>query len=357
MWVGLSLAVAIDSLSAERLLQAELFAGGGEKLAPTSVKTLRLDGPFGVNFDKAGNAYVVEMTGNRVLKIDGQGSVAILAGNGVKGTGGDGGPASASQVNGPHALALGARGDLYFADTFNNRLRAIDTRTGIIRAVAGTGVAGFSGDGGPAVDAQCGGVYGVSLDARGRNLYITDLDNRRIRKVDLRSGFLTTVAGNGRRGVPVDGSLASDAPLIDPRSVTIDSKGNLFILERGGNALRQVDPRGRIRTVVGASGKAGFSGDGGDGRPAQLNGAKDVGMDLDGTVLIADTDNHSVRRYDPRDGKISRVAGTGVKGSAGAGGDARACQLNEPHGVWVHPKTGDIYISDSGNHRILRLRR
>ena len=351
----LCLMVSGRCLGDDRILKADLFVGGGDQWAPTASKSLRLNSPFGVNFDSQGNAYVIEMTGHRVLKIERHGDVKVLAGNGEKGSGGDGGLGTTAQVNGPHALALTREGDLLFADTFGNRLRAIDTRTGIIRAVAGTGVAGFSGDGGPAVNAQSGGVYGISLDASERHLYLTDLDHRRIRRLDLKTGFLITVAGNGRRGVPTDGSLAVDAPLVDPRSVTVDRKGNLFILERGGNALRQVDAQGRIRTVVGRSGQAGFSGDGGDGQIAQLNGAKDVGMDRDGSVLIADSDNHSVRRYNPRSGKISRVAGTGVKGSAGVGGDARECQLNQPHGVWVHPKTGDIYISDSSNNRILRL--
>lgn len=333
----------------------EVFAGTGALRPPTDLKTLRLDSPFGINIDSHGSAFIVEMTGHHVLRISPRGDVIVLAGDGLKGMGGDSGPSHQALVNGPHALALQPNGDLLFADTWNNRVRRISAKTGLIQTLAGTGVAGYSGDGGPALQASFGGIYGLSLDRSGNTLFLADLDNRRIRAVDLKTGLVRTVAGNGKRGVPDDGAVAVDSPLVDPRSVTVDRYGNIYILERNGNALRQVDPQGRIRTVVGKDGKPGSDGDGGAGTVAHLRGPKDVGMDLDGTVLIADSDNHLVRRYHPRNGQLTRVAGTGKRGAAIVKEDSLRCELNQPHGVWVHPN-GDLYISDSSNHRILRLR-
>lgn len=333
----------------------EIFAGAGALRPPTDLQSLRLNAPFGINIDSRGNAFVVEMTGHHVLKISARGDATVLAGDGVKGMGGDNGPSPLALVNGPHALALQPNGDLLFADTWNNRVRLISSKTGRIQTVVGSGVPGYSGDGGPALQASFGGIYGLSLDRAGKTLFLADLDNRRIRAVDLKTGVVRTVAGNGKRGVPADGSIAVESPLVDPRSVTVDRRGNVFILERNGNALRQVDPQGRIRTVVGKDGKPGSDGDGGEGTAAHLRGPKDVGMDLDGTVLIADSDNHLVRRYDPRSGRLTRVAGTGTRGSGIQKDDSLRCELNQPHGVWVHPN-GDLYISDSSNHRILRLR-
>jgi sugar lactone lactonase YvrE len=261
----------------------------------------------------------------------------------------------AAEFNGMHSLALAPNGDVFVADTWNNRVRRIDTKTGLIHAFAGTGEKGFSGDGGPAAKARFGGVYCVALDPKGKRLYLADLDNRRIRAIDLKTCVVTTVAGNGDKGVPADGAAATKAPLVDPRAVAADADGNVYILERAGHALRVVDARGRIRTVAG-TGKAGASGDGGDARRAMLNEPKHLCIDMDGAVVIADTDNHVIRKYLPRQGTIVRVAGTGTKGSAGVGGPPEMAELNQPHGVHVGTN-GDLYIADSGNHRILRVRK
>lgn len=332
------------------LLLAVVLQGVREQVVVVADKLVE---PFAVDIDKSGVLYVAEMTGQRIKKIE-KGAVTVLAGTGEKGDGGDGGPAAQAKLNGVHHIALGPGGQLYVADTWNNRVRKIDPKTGVISPVAGTGKKGFSGDGGPAVKADFGGVYCIAFDAGMENLYVADLDNRRIRKVHLATGIVTTVAGNGQRGAPADGAEAAQAPLVDPRAVAVDGKGNVYVLERSGHALRVVDPAGRIRTVAG-TGKKGFEGDGGDARKAALNGPKHLACDAEGNVYVADTENHVIRKYLPGEGKIVRVAGSGKKGSGGAGGPAGRLELSRPHGVFLH--TSGVYISDSDNGRVLRVER
>lgn len=331
----------------------QLYAGGSEAGVNVPAVRAKLDAPFGIEFDPSGNAVFVEMTGNRLLKIDPSGVLSLVAGDGVKGDRGDGGPAKEARFSGLHNLAITSHGDIYLADTINIRVRKIDAKTGQISTVAGNGKKGFRGDGGPAAEAVLGGPYAVCLDPAGRRLFIADLENRRIRAIDLATDVISTVAGNGDKGVPRDGDLATAAPLVDPRAMAVDRAGNLYILERSGHALRVVDPSGKIRTVAG-TGKPGYSGDGGPALAAQLRGPKHLVIDEDQNVIIADTDNHVIRKYIPAEGKIVRVAGVGKKGHEGLGGSPLEVQLNQPHGVLVDPKRG-LFIVDSFNHRILRV--
>jgi sugar lactone lactonase YvrE len=311
--------------------------------------------PFGIDFDRAGNAYLVELSGGRVLKVDGRGNVSTVAGAlKQKGDDGDGGPAEKARFNGMHNLAVATSGDIYLADTWNRKVRKIDGKTGKVSTIAGTGQAGYSGDGGPSVKATFGGIYCVSLDPKNEKLYLADLDNRRIRAIDLASGVVSLVAGNGRKGVPSDGADAKAAPLVDPRAVAADAEGNVYILERGGHALRVVDSAGKIRTVVGASGKAGATGDGGDAKRATLNGPKHLCIDREGNIVIADAENNLIRKYIPSTGKIVRVAGTGKRGAGGVNGPPERGELARPHGVTIHPD-GTLYIVDSYNERVLRI--
>lgn len=330
-----------------------LVAGGGTGGDGSPATQAKLDSPFGVEFDRDGNLIFVELTGHRVRRIDKRGIVTTLAGTGEKGLSGDGGPAAKATFNGMHNLAIAPDGGVFVADTWNNCVRRIDPQSGKIATVAGTGQKGNSGDGGSAVKAEFGGIYCASLNPAATKLYLADLDNRRIRVVDLKTGIVTTVAGNGQKGVPTDGSVATSSPLVDPRAVAVDKAGQVYVLERGGHALRVVSPDGTIRTVVG-TGKSGLSGDGGDAKLAMLNGPKHLCVDHDGTVLIADTENHVIRRYNPATGKIDRVAGIGKRGTAGVGGDPLQIEMNQPHGVFVHPD-GTLFITDSSNHRILRI--
>ena len=282
--------------------------------------------PFAVAKDRAGNLYICEHKGQKITKVDAAGTVSTFAGTGAAGYGGDNGPAAAALFKDPHGIVIAPDNRMYVADTQNNRIRRIDLRTGIITTIAGTGEPGYSGDGGPAVKAQFKGTFGIALDSGGRNLYVADLGNRRIRAIDLKSGIVTTVAGNGERGVPPDGAKAIDSPLLDPRAVAAGPKGEVYILERNGNALRVLEKDGRIRTLIAP----------GSVQP-DMKGPKHLCVDRDGGIIIADAENHLIRRY-----------AKGVLTTLETG------PLKRPHGVYVD-SAGVLYIADSDNHRVVRM--
>lgn len=332
----------------------ELVAGGGTKSPSCPAKEVELKEPFGVEFTAEGEMIIVEMTkGERVLRMDKSGTVHHVAGTGKRGADGDGGDPKTATFNGIHNLAILPDGTLFLSDAFNQRVRRISANRSVVDTYAGDGRKGFGGDGGPAAKASLGTPMQVALDAKNEWLYIADLPNYRIRRVNVKSGIIETIAGNGKKGVPTDGQPALEQPLADPRAVVPDNKGGYYILERNGNALRYVDGDGKIKTVVG-TGQKGLSGDGGPALAATMSGPKHLCMDRDGTVLIADAENHVIRRFDPKTGNIARVAGTGKGGAAGVGGDPLACELRRPHGVTIGPD-GTLYITDSYNDRILRI--
>lgn len=329
-----------------------LVAGGGANTnttAPIKATEARLNSPFGVEFDDAGNLYVVEMTGQRVRKLDTNGMLSVIAGTGAKGN--DNGLGAKATFNGIHNLAI-ADNVIFLADTWNSCVRMLILPAAVVGNFVGTGEKGFSGDGGPADRAMFGNIYCATIGGD-QQLYLADLDNLRIRVVNPASKVVRTVAGNGQKGVPPDGAKAAEAPLVDPRAVIADKAGRIYVLERGGHALRVVETNGLIKTLVG-TGQKGFSGDDGPALQATLNGPKHLCFDRDGSILIADTENHVIRRYSPANGKITRVAGTGKKGRAGLGGAPLDCELSQPHGVTVY-RDGTLYISDSSNHRVLKI--
>jgi sugar lactone lactonase YvrE len=305
---------------------------------------LKLVEPFGVAFDRSGALYICEYKGEKITRVDRKGTAAAFAGTGVASYSGDGGPASQAALRDPHGLLIGPGDVIYIADTLNHRIRKVDLKSGAISTIAGTGEAGYSGDGGPATKATFNGVFGIDLNRSGDKLYVADLSNRRIRMIALKTGIVTTIAGNGTDAAPSDGAIAAESPLQDPRAVAVDSRGDVYILERRGNALRVVDQKGKIRTLIKP----------GSVKP-DLNGPKHLCVDREDNVIIADAENHLVRKYSPGDGATVVIAGTGQKGDHIEPGDPLKTQLNRPHGVFVRP-SGDLYITDSYNHRILRLR-
>lgn len=344
----LSLSVLVAIVTSALPLRAEkivLVAGGGKDAVGIPAIEAKLKEPFGAGFDHAGNMFIVEMAmGNRLLKIDPKGLLTHIAGTGKAGFSGDGGLALAAEFNGPHNLAVLPDGNVLIGDTWAGRVRKVDVKAGTVTSLAGYTV--------PAEKARSSGPYCITLDFTGTKLFIADLT--RIHELDLTSGKSRVVAGNGKKGRPEDGAVATEAPLVDPRAVAPDRKGNLYILERGGNALRVVTPDGKIKTVVNASGKKGGTGDGGPALEATMNGPKHLCVDLEDNVIIADAESHLIRKFTPKDGQLRRVAGTGKPGPGKLGGSPLECDLARPHGVTVH-RDGTLYITDSYNNRILRI--
>ncbi len=324
-------------LAADPAVEVVIGPAQPAKDAKGQVKPGPLEYPFGVDFDTAGNMIIVEyVPQGRVFKHTSTGELTVLSGGG-KGYAGDGGPMADARYNGLHNLAITGDNTIYLSDTFNHSVRRIDTQ-GVVHAVAGNGKAGFAGESGPALQAQFNESYCVSLNAAKDTLYVTDLRNLRIRAIDLATQTIRTVAGNGEKGVPKDGAMATESPLAEPRAAALDGKGNLYIVSRGGNALRVVKPDGKIYTVAG-DGKKGD--EDGPGAKARLNGPKHLCCDDAGRVYIADDQNHKIRLYDPKTGRVSTLLGGGT------------FKLNRPHGVTFYK--GSLYVADSWNHRILKV--
>ena len=328
-----------------------LFAGGGAK-ATGLATDCRLADPFATDFDAAGNTYICEMTNNRVVKVDSRGQLTVFAGTTKKGGAGDGGAAADAELNGPHHLIVAKNGDVFIADTWNWKVRRIDAATGVITTFAGTGQRGYSGDGGAAKSAQFSGTYSLAFDAAQENLFVADLENRRVRAIEMATGKARLIAGNGQKGIPTNGSDAATSPLLDPRAVAVAASGDVYILERGGHALRVVDTKGKIRTVV-CTGKAGGVTPTTNPLEVTLKGPKHLWVDRDDTVLIVDSENDALRRYVPKENKVLLVAGTGKRGATLHSVPLKT-ELRHPHGVNVDAK-GRIYISDSMNSRVLRI--
>lgn len=349
----IALFLTIPAIAGEKVV---LVAGGGDGPDGSPATKAKVVQPFAVDFTPNGDATLfVEMVGGeRLRRIDANGTLTTLAGTGTKGDAGDGGPGAKAAFNGMHNFLVVPDGTIYLADTFNNRIRKYDPKTTTVSAVAGTGTKGFAGDGGPALKAEFSQVICIAFGPAAKSIYVADIGNRRVRKIDLATGMVSTFAGNGQKGEPKDGEPAASQPLQDPRAVACDDKGNVYILERSGHRLRVVNPEGKIRTVAG-TGKAGKGGDGGPALQAAMNGPKYLSLDKDGSVLIADTENHQIRRYVPGKEIMELVAGTGKAGKGGVGGDPLKLEMGRPHGVIVHPKTGEIYIADSDNGRVLKI--
>jgi uncharacterized protein (TIGR03437 family) len=323
------------------------FAGDG---GPANKVEMSL--PTSVALDSSGNVYFADSLNNRIRKLAG-GTVTTFAGSGVFRYSGDGGAATSAQLNTPMGVAVsyggafGNSGVLYIADTANNVVRSV--ANGAIANVAGTGAAGFAGDGNAATGAQLNGPQGLAVDAAG-NLYIADTENHRVRKV-AGNGTISTVAGTGTAGFGGDGGAAGSAQLNLPYAVATDAAGNLYIAEFGGNRVRKVAANGNISTLAG-NGITGFAGDGGQATSARLNGPRGVAVDSAGNVYIADTANNRVRQVAPG-GVITTVAGTGSSGVSGDGGLALNALVGNPVAV-ATDSVGNVYIAD-GSARVRKL--
>jgi sugar lactone lactonase YvrE len=313
----------------------------------------RLYYPTDVASDAAGNVFIADLKNHRVRKVAaGTAVITTVAGTGEEGFSGDGGPATAAKLNWPDGLALQSTAGLFVADGLNSRIRAITFASGIITTVAGDGVQGFSGDGGPATAARLFWPRGLATDAAG-NLYIADWGNNRIRKLAVGTGIITTAAGNGESGFSGDGGPATEARLDSPLGVAVDAAGNLFIADYYNRRIRKVAGATGIITTVAGGGSS--TEDGGPATAAILPQPYAVAVDASGNMFIADTGLNRIRKVAANTGIITTVAGTGVRGFSGDGGPATASALNYPVAVCVD-SLGNLFIADSSNDRVRVVR-
>jgi sugar lactone lactonase YvrE len=334
------------------------FSGDGGPASMAELNLYQTYGNVGVAVDPAGNLFIADTGNNRLRKVDTAGTITTIAGGGGNmgsaSFSGDGGPATSAQLNSPSDVAVDPGGNLFIADTGNNRIRAVDT-AGTITSVAGSGgFGGFGGDGGPATSAQLNAPSGVAVDTTG-NLFIADNRNNRIRKVDT-AGTMMSVAGNGTSGFGGDGGPATSGQLdlYGNAGVAVDAAGNLYIADTGNERVRKVDTVGTITTVAGNGSCCGFSGDGGAATSAQLNYPRSVTLNAAGNLFIADTSNNRIRTVDAA-GIITTVAGGGSPTDGlGDGGPAASAQLNAPWSVTADT-AGNLFIADTGHQRIRKI--
>jgi uncharacterized protein (TIGR03437 family) len=326
------------------------YSGDGGPATQASINTT-----VDVATDSAGNIYLADQNNNRIRKVDAKGIMTTIAGNGSAGFSGDGGPSTQSTINYPTGVCTDAAGNLYFNDLGNFRVRKIDT-SGNITTVAGNGTRGSSGDGGPATQASMIIPIRCVVDSGG-NLYITDQGGHKIRMVNT-AGIISTFAGNGANagvGTPGtysgDGGPATAAGLNNPTAITVDPAGNIIFSDQFNQRIRKVDKTGTITTIAG-TGNAGFSGDGGPATSAEVNYPGGLVADQNGDIYFADDNNYRIRKIS--NGVISTVAGNGVQGYAGDNGPALQAEFNGQFGVALDP-AGDLYIADSANQRVREI--
>ena len=307
--------------------------------------------PTGIALHPSGVLLVADQQNHRVAKVDvSTGEITTIAGTGEPGADGDGGPAVGARLNLPNGVAVGPSGHVYIADFGNHRIRKVDASTGVITTVAGTGRPGFSGDGGPATEAEVSHPFGLDVDQAGA-IYVADFGNRRVREIDP-SGIITTIAGTGKPGDAGDGGPGVEATIGSVTGLASDGTGNLLIADQFNYRIRKLTPRGIITTVAG-NGRQGAGGDGGAATAAELSYPAGVGADTKGNVYIADQDGNRIRKVAPS-GIIETAAGSGIAGYDGDGGPAAKALLWFPFDVVVSP-SGDLFFTDRFNQCIRKV--
>lgn len=306
--------------------------------------------PYACEFDPQGNMVVCMGRQHLIRRMDARtGIITRVCGNGQAGYAGDGGPALDAVINQPYGLAIDGNGDIFFAQRFDPAVRKIDAETGIVSTVAGTGEFGYSGDGDPGNEAMLREPNDLFLDGQG-GLLIADIQDQRIRRVDLATGIITTFAGTGEKSRAGDGRPATEASLMGPRAVCMDRQGNVYVAEREGNGVRRISPDGILTTIAGAESVFGYSGDGGLALAATWGAPKAMRCDLEDNVIVVDTENFSVRRIDTRTGIVTTIAG-GREGGDGDGGPAVDAGMSRAHGCGISAE-GNLYIADTHNNRV-----
>src|SRR5262245_50465617 len=346
------------------LLKAALLALVPRSAFAASVSTLigngspglsdsQVNNPYGVIIGPDGGLFFCDVDNQRIRRFDFKSrTTRTIAGDGQRAYRGDGGPAAAGSLNMPHEVVFDSRGHMYIAERDSHVVRKIDGKTGVISTLAGTGTAGFSGDFGPAAQAQLRQPHSIYL-APGDRLMICDIGNHRIRSVDLRTGVIETIGGTGERLPTPDGAPLKGTPLNGPRTMVIDKDGTIYLALREGNALYRIDPKAHTLHHLAGTGEQGWTGDGGSAKAAKLSGPK--GLALSGRSLyVADTESHTIRRINLDTGIIMTVLGAGMRGD-GPESDSLQCKLSRPHGLFAGPD-GTLYVTDSEAHRIRVLK-
>jgi sugar lactone lactonase YvrE len=310
----------------------------------------QVNNPYGLIIGPDRALYFCDLDNQRIRRLDLRTRrTSTVAGNGQKTYQGDGRLATEASLNMPHEIQFDAAGHLYIAERDNQVIRKVDAKTGVVSTFAGTGQAGFAGDGGPASRAQLRQPHSIVVDARRQRLLIGDIGNHRVRAVDLRTGTIETIGGTGQRDATVEGARFRETPLNGPRAIALDRSGNLYLALREGNAIYRVDAEALTVHHVAGTGAQGYSGDGFPARAAKLAGPKGLAWSR-GSLYVADTENHVIREIDLKTGIIRTILGTGRRGD-GPEPDPLRCSLSRPHGVLVDSR-GVLYVGDSEAHRI-----
>ena len=319
-------------------------AGGG--IPPVGLKATLWGASYaaGTAVDASGNLYVSVIALNQVWEISPAGAIAKVIGTGAVGYSGDGGPASAARLNSPWGLALDASGNLYIADTSNNVVRKVTAATGIITTFAGTGTAGYSGDGGLPTSAALNSPTGVAVGSKDGNIFIADLGNNRIREITVSTGKISTVAGSGVAGYSGDGGAATSAELNAPWHIAVESTGAIDIADTKNNRIRRVTQSNGLIATVAGTGTAGFAGDGAAATSAELSAPVGIALDASGNIIVGENGNHRIRRF-AVGGNIATIAGNGVAGYSGDGAAATSAMLYDPVGLSLDA-SGNIYVAD-----------
>ena len=334
----------------------ETIAGNGNPGAFPNHEAFALDAaidlPFGVQLGPDGKLYITSVGRHRILRLDpASGKIVSVAGSGIKGYAGDGGIATRALLNEPYEVRFDSGGNMYFVEMQNHLIRRVDAASGIISTVAGSPRDGFGGDHGDARNAQFRQPHSIAFDDRD-NLYVADIGNHRIRRIDTKTGRIISIAGNGALELPTDGTKAQGRPILGPRALSVSGR-TLWIALREGNSVWRMDlDAGTIHHVAG-TGEAGYSGDGGPAKSAAFNGPKGIAATEDGIVYVVDSENQAIRRIDTASGQIVTIAGGGPKsrGFAVEKGPALSAKVDRPHGVGLAPG-GGVYIGDTNNHRV-----
>ncbi len=341
----LALGLPVPRASAQSV--TTLIGTGVPGLSDTQVNN-----PYGIILGPDGALYFCDLDNQRIRRIDpATKAVSTVAGSGTRGYSGDGGPALQASLNMPHEIQFDRAGNLYIAERDSHVIRTVDMKSGVISTVAGTGVAGFSGDGGPGVQAQLRQPHSIVFDRDG-TLLICDIGNQRIRRLHLDTGVIETWAGTGVAADTPDGAPVTGTPLRGPRTMAMASNGDLFLALREGNAILRIDATTRTLHRVAGTGEQGYAGDGGPALAAKLGGPKGLAW-APGQLFVADTENHAIRRIDLATGVITTVLGTGAKGD-GPDTNPLECRLSRPHGLLA--TAAGLYVTDSEAHRIRLLR-